>query len=315
VIVAGVGNKATNYTDSDLTQITLLMAGMWRLIQRRREEEAERERQEQFAQADKLITLGMLVSGVAHEINNPNNFIMLNAPIVKTAWYGFKPILDRFYEREGDFSAGGFPYSQLRDILGNLLDDIREGAVRIKHIVAELKDYARPASHDADQPVAVNEVIRGAVTLLTNHIRKRTRRFHVEYGRDLPQVRGNFQKVEQMLINLIENACDSLEHEDQAVYVRSGYDEPCERVYIEVEDQGCGIPPENLKRIMDPFFTTKRDIGGMGLGLSIVDRIVKDHAAEIRFSPAPGRGTLVQVFMRLAPRPHESPYRENQEKP
>ena len=307
VIVAGVGNKSSDYDDSDLTQLTLLMAGMWRQIQRRQEEAAERERQEQLAQADKLITLGMLVSGVAHEINNPNNFIMLNTPIVKTAWQGCKPILDRFYEREGDFSVGGFPYSQLREILGNLLDDIREGSVRIKQIVAELKDYARPASHDADQPVAVNEVIRGAVTLLTNHIRKRTRRFHVEYGRDLPPARGNFQKIEQMLINLVENACDALEHEDQAVYVRSGYDETRERVYIEVEDQGCGIPSENMKRIMDPFFTTKRDVGGMGLGLSIVDRIVKDHAAEIRFGPAPGRGTLVQVFLRIASQQADPP--------
>ena len=91
---------------------------------------------EQLLQADKMVALGTLVSGIGHEINNPNNFIMLNVPLLKGAWEDAFPVLDRYQETHGDLRLRGIPFAKARTMLPQLLDDVLEGARRIKRIVA-----------------------------------------------------------------------------------------------------------------------------------------------------------------------------------
>ena len=260
-------------------------------------EELERMQIEKMAHADKMITLGTLVSGVAHEINNPTNFITLNTPILREVWHGIRPVLDEYYQAEGDFSVGRFQYSALRERMDQLLDGVAEGAERIKRIVASLKDFARPDPSDMNQAVEINRVIQDAVALLKNPIEKRTRHFHVSYDDTIPTIIGSSQKLEQVMINLIQNSLEALTDMEQGVFVSSMYDEHNKTIVIEVRDEGCGIDEEILSRILDPFFTTKRTSGGTGLGLSIAARIVKDHGGELTFSSVVGTGTTAKIIL------------------
>jgi signal transduction histidine kinase len=264
---------------------------------RRRMRELERIQQEQLAQADKMITLGTLVSGVAHEINNPANFITVNAPILREAWRGALPVLDEYYEREGDFWVGRYKYSALREKVDPLFDGIDEGAERIKNIVMDLKDFARPDPSDMNQSVDVNKVILSAFSLLKNPIHKRTKRFDLELGTDMPPITGSFQKLEQVMINLIQNAYEALSDHEKGITVSSGFDENRNCILIKIRDEGGGISDETLSRILDPFFTTKRTLGGVGLGLSITSRIVKDHGGDLSFESCLGKGTTATVTL------------------
>jgi PAS domain S-box-containing protein len=263
----------------------------------RRAEAKARLQQEQLMQADKMVALGTLVSGVGHEINNPTNYIMLNIPLLKGAWESAFPVLEEYYRGHGDFRLRGIPYSEARQMVPQLLDDILEGGRRIKQIVGELKNYVRPLETRFDEGVEVNKVVQSAITLTNNFVYRRTQSFFVEYDEDLPKIRGSAQRIEQVVVNLIQNACEALENSQQAVSVRTSYDEDQEWVVITVRDEGSGIPEEHLRHVTDPFFTTKRDEGGTGLGLSISDRIVKDHGGMLRFKSTLGEGTVATVFL------------------
>jgi len=267
------------------------------ITERKRMEEQESLQREQLAQADKMITLGTLVSGVAHEINNPTNFITLNTPILKEAWQGTRLILEDHYQKEGEFFVGRFKYSALREKLDLLFDGIAEGAERIKNIVLDLKNFARPDPSDMDQSVDVNRVIMNSVSLLRNSINKRTKHFTLELGTNLPLLKGSFQKLEQVVINLIQNAYEALPDNERAIEISSMHDPVKGSILIRIRDQGYGISEKILPRILDPFFTTKRTSGGVGLGLSITSRIVKDHDGTLVFDSIAGKGTTVTVTL------------------
>ncbi len=264
---------------------------------RKRYEELERNRAEELYQTDKMITLGTLVSGVAHEINNPTNFITLNTPLLQEAWQGASAVLEEHYQTEGDFYVGRFKYSVMRERINQLFDGVFEGANRIKRIVASLKDFARPDPSDMNQQVNVNEVMRNAIALLKNPIEKRTRHFSVECDDAAPLLIGSAQKLEQVMINLIQNGLESLQSEDKAVSVRSKYEPENRQIIIEVRDEGGGIAPDVLPRIFDPFFTTKRNSGGTGLGLSISARIIKEHGGKMTFESELGKGTVARIVL------------------
>ena len=266
-------------------------------ITRRKELEKSAEiRRKQLMQADKLASLGTLVAGMAHEISNPNSFIMLNSPIILEIWQGVLPVLDRYYEENGDFQIGKMNYSSCREWVPMLLEDIGKGADRIKGIVSNLKDFARQDISSMDQDVDLNEVVNSAITLTGNRLKKTTRKLSVELNENLPKVKGNFQRIEQVVINLILNACDALPDMDRALRISTRMEEGTpKRVLLYVEDEGEGIEAEIMDRIKDPFFTTKRESGGTGLGLSISDGIIKDHDGVLSFDSIVGKGTKVTI--------------------
>ncbi len=267
------------------------------ITERKRAEEQARAHQQQLMQASKMAVLGVLVSGVAHEINNPNNFIMLNAPILRAAWQSALPILEDYYRENGDFLIGGMPYLEMRQQMPRLLEGVSQGAERIKQIVANLKTYVRGDEAGLAQAVDVNAVIQSSILLLSNVIRNATDRFTVEYAEDLPRVRGSFQRLEQVILNLIQNACQALPDGQKGIFVSTGRLQQAAGVQIVIRDEGTGIAPEALPRIRDPFFTTKQDSGGIGLGLSISSKIVEEHRGTLRFNSAPGSGTTVTITL------------------
>ena len=256
-----------------------------------------RQIERELIQADKMISLGVLVSGMAHEINNPNNFIMLNGHLLREAWESIVPVLKRYYDENGDFSMGGLPYSEMRDEIPQLFSGIKEGSERIQRIVQDLKDFARQDGANMGQSVNINEAIKSSIRLIGNLIKKATNNFRIKYGRNLPLIRGNKQKLEQVMINLIQNACQALPDREKGIFVTSFLDKEGGGVVVEVQDEGEGIPEKMLPRIMDPFFTTKRSEGGTGLGLSVSSNIIKRHGGKIELESEWGKGTTFRFFI------------------
>jgi len=134
--------------------------------------ENEKKFREQLMQADKMASLGILVSGVAHEINNPNNAIMFNTPLLQEIFDDAWPIFEKHAAAAGKFQLAGFAYDILKTTVHDLFEGIRLSAEQIKRIVGDLKDYARPAMFGMDQEVDVNAVVRAALNLLQNMIKK-----------------------------------------------------------------------------------------------------------------------------------------------
>jgi polar amino acid transport system substrate-binding protein len=300
----------------------LIATGVWsRTLQRRVEERteelaqevAERNRaleelrlhQDKLIQADKMATLGVLVAGVAHEINNPNGLILLNLPILKDVYRDALETLETRYQEQGDFLLGGLNYSLMRQEVPNVLDDMSEGASRIKRIVEDLKNYARLDTVPRKEPFDLNLVVQAAVRLMDTSIRKSTSRFSDSYSTDLPMVCGNPQRIEQVIVNLLINACQALPSPEHGIFIATTYDPEEGVVRLTVRDEGVGIPPEFMNRLTDPFFTTKRESGGTGLGLSISAGIVQEHGGNLSFDSPPGCGTTATLT--LAIRKEEMP--------
>jgi polar amino acid transport system substrate-binding protein len=154
--------------------------------------------------------------------------------------------------------------------------------------------------------VDVNQVVRSAVTLTRSRLDKATHRLEVSITDDLPAVRGSFQRIEQVVVNLILNACDALPSPGRAIRIgtRGGRNDGVE---LFVEDEGTGMDARTLSRIRDPFFTTKRNSGGTGLGVSISDGIVHEHGGTLDFQSEEGRGTLVTVELPSASSHRDDP--------
>ena len=265
------------------------------ITERRRGEDEARLQQQQLLQADKMISLGVLISGVAHEINNPNSIAMLNTSMLFRAWESAKPILDEYYREHGDFLIAGLEYSEMCEQIPRLFLELEESARRIKNIVHDLKDYARQDTTRHMEPVEINEIAKAAVRLNHNKIKNATKNFSADLAPDLPPIRGNRQRLEQVLINLIQNSCEALASQDAAITITSRHNAASDEVEVRVHDQGIGIAEEIINQITDPFFTTKRSYGGTGLGLSVSAGIIKEHQGRLKFSSTPEAGTTATI--------------------
>ena len=285
--------------------LLLILGGivMWNRMLRREVENRSvqlRRHQQQLIQADKMTSLGVLVSGVAHEINNPSSLLLLNLPVLRDAYADTREILEEHYRTHGDFSLGGLSYSRMRDEIPLMLDEMLDGAHRIRRIVGDLKDFARQGSTDLSEVVDLNSVVDTAIRLVDNSIRNATFQFDVTLGIGLPTVQGNAQRIEQVVINLILNACQALRSPTEGISVRTYYDADetgMQQVVLEVRDQGQGIESDAINQLTDPFFTTKRESGGTGLGLSVSAGIVSEHGGRLVFDSKPGEGTTVRMIL------------------
>ncbi|MBK5260177.1 MAG: PAS domain S-box protein [Thermoanaerobaculia bacterium] len=287
--------RGVGFAERDSSGKTLRIIGVLLDVteQRRIEQSSQRER-EALTRADKMISLGVLVAGVAHEINNPNHYITLNAPLLRGVWRDVQPILEEFAAATPDFRIANLPWDEMRTEVPAIIDEIALGADRIASIVAELRRFGRDSGSGSRKPVFLNDVVGGSMRLLATHIRKATGNFSLELASDLPPVLGDAQRLQQVVVNLVLNACQALPSADRLVRVSTLRENGS--VLLRVEDEGSGIPGEILDKITDPFFTTKRSSGGTGLGLAVSDRIVKEHDGELRFDSKVDTGTIVTVI-------------------
>ncbi len=275
--------------------VTIWNRSLTRQVARRTDE--LKVRQQQLIQADKMTSLGILVAGVAHEINNPASLLLLNLPVLKETFDDLDEILEDYYDSHGDFYLAGLNYSRIRTEIPLMLQDMLDGTQHIRRIVNDLRDFARQEPLDLSEEVDLNIVATTAVRLTENTIRSSTRNFVVNLHSDLPKIKGSSQRLQQVVINLIVNACQALESMEQGIAITTSYDTVTRMICLSVKDEGKGIEPDNLGRLSDPFFTTKREQGGTGLGLSISSAIIEEHDGRLNFESAPGIGTKVTLYL------------------
>jgi signal transduction histidine kinase len=260
--------------------------------------------QEQLLHAEKLASIGTLVAGVAHEINNPISFVYGNLIHLESYVARLKSLLalddgltlcpDERRRREA--AKTEIDYDYLGQDLDRALADCRDGAERIRRIVEVLLRFSR-LRRGAIRRVELPDLVESTLRLLAGKLTPKIRVVREHPGQ--AAVAGDPDELGQLLLNLLANAADAVEG-GGTITVRTTPADPgadAGRVRMEIEDTGPGVPPEHRHRIFEPFFTTK-DVGkGTGLGLSIVYSIVKRHRGDISVSSPPAGGTRFCVSL------------------
>jgi two-component system, NtrC family, sensor kinase len=227
-------------------------------------------RQEQIIHSRKIASLGTLVSGVAHELNNPINNIILTI----------------------DSLTSGRKVAEERR--RTMLEDILTQAVRASGIVKNLLDFSRSETaliEDLD----VARILRETIQISENQIAVSNIHLHMELADDLSRIKGNRQALQQVFINLVTNAVYAMPDGGE-LWVRAGAGKD-RKILITIQDTGSGIAEEHLPYIFDPFFTTKEVGQGTGLGLSVSHGIIKKHGGWITVVSSPGKGSTFTITL------------------
>jgi signal transduction histidine kinase len=254
------------------------------------------ERQRQLVQTEKQASLGQLVAGIAHEINNPIQFIYGNMTILSEAFSDALPVIDAHAATRPGLRIARLDYDFFRDHLPVLLTDMANGAARIAALVRDLKTFARRDEGTLEENVDLNDAVRASLRLLHNQLRHVQIEEHLDPA--LPTLRGSLTQLEQVVVNTLQNAAEAIGDEVRGVIrVRTRAEPDGTRVRLSIEDNGAGIRPEVKERIFDPFFTTKQRSGGTGLGLAITYGIIQQHRGEIQVDSGVGAGTVFHYLL------------------
>jgi PAS domain S-box-containing protein len=267
---AGGGTARLQFTLAPILESEGKVAGVIAIGQDRTE---VRELEGQVIHAEKLATLGQLAAGIVHEINNPLTSISV---------YG-EYLLSKLRR------SGAEPADLKR------VERIMRSSDRIMAFTRNLLTYARPSKEEA-QPLLLNDVLEEAVGFCEHIIREAHVTVVRDYGENLPKVNGVPGQLHQVFVNLITNVCNAAPEEGGQVRLSTrlyGHD----RIHVEVEDNGVGIRAGELKRVFEPFFSTRRKGTGTGLGLSIVKNIIEEHQGTIEIDSEAGRGTTVLLTL------------------
>jgi signal transduction histidine kinase len=263
----------------------------------RKRDQAIEKLEQQLQQAQKMEALGTLVAGVAHEINNPLNLLLYNLPLLQKTWEDLMPVLLDQRRREPERTFGGFTYSFLKDHLPQLIADMELAVNRVVKIVADLKNFSR-RSNIADKTLLnINTAVHNALRLCQSTLAKAGIDVRLELTEKLPDIEGNLQNIEQIVLNILINAAQAVEHPRGAITIRTGFNLKDGRVYLQISDNGRGIAPDIADRIFLPFVTDKQAQGGTGLGLSVSYSLVKAHGGEISFENQPSGGATFTVWL------------------
>jgi signal transduction histidine kinase len=263
----------------------------------RRAEKALKESQQQLHQAQKMETLGNLVAGVAHEINNPINLIMYNLPLIQKIWSDFLPVLMEQKERVPHQKYGGFTYDFLAGNLPQLVADMDMAANRVAKIVSDLKNFSKQSNVAEKSKVQVNTAVRNAMRLAQTTLRKSGVRIQLDLDENLPLIEGNLQSIEQIILNITINAIQAIDHADGIIRINTGFQRKNARIYMQIADNGRGISPAIADKLFLPFVTDKQAQGGTGLGLSVTYGLVQAHGGDISYDTQEGKGTTFTVSL------------------
>ncbi|HFB99016.1 MAG TPA: histidine kinase, partial [Bryobacterales bacterium] len=232
------------------------------------------ELEQQLIQAEKLSSIGLLAAGVAHEVNTPLAVISTYAQMLAR-------------QISGD------------ETKARMLEKIAKQTFRASEIVNSLLNFSRTSQTEFGE-VDLNRIIQETISLIEPQLRKAGIELELSLAADLPPIKGNAGRLQQVFLNLFLNARDAME-EGGKLRVRSFVSDGS--VQVDVADTGKGIPPEILSRIYDPFFTTKPAKRGTGLGLSVTYGIVREHGGTIEVESLPGAGTCFHLDFPVARKP------------
>ncbi len=259
----------------------------------------------------RLATVGTLAASVAHEVNNPNNAILLQASWLAKSWPGFKECLDEQADMFESAVIGGRAFPEAIGRFEEFINGIIKNSKRIGNIVNNLKRMSRPDDGKLQENVRIDAILESVMSILANQVNKYCESCKVDAAPGLPQICGNLQQLEQVFINLILNALQSLPDKSRRVRVEARHDPDTQKIVVSIADQGVGIPEENMEKILQPFFTTKLKQGGTGLGLAISQSIIAKHDGSMEIESSPDTGTVVRVSLPVAPQLQQEKSHEN----
>jgi signal transduction histidine kinase len=254
--------------------------------------------QRQLIQSEKLSSLGFLVSGVAHEINNPNNFISFNIPILREYLNKIIPIIDNYAKEHENFELFGMIYPEFRIDVFKLIDNVENGSRRINIAVSNLSEISRTKEKTKIDWIDVKELIEKSVSICRSKINRMVKSFEVDIPDDLPRICTDSETIETVVINLLINAAQAVDKENSCIRLNVTLDDSSQNdLIIEVRDNGCGVDEKIKNHIFDPFFTTKSPGEGTGLGLSLCHNCIEKCGGRIEVDSVPGEGSTFKVTL------------------
>jgi signal transduction histidine kinase len=268
-LVSGLGATLLNYLERQIEsnrEIMSLNAELNEYIDRLQKT------QQQLIQAAKLSSIGQLSAGVAHELNNPLSGVLIYTRLMKEKLA--KNTIDK-------------------EQLQNNLTKIESAIDYCTGIIRGLLDFARQ-TEPLLRPVTVSRAIDKALSLVEHQPNMKLLEVVRDEPPDLPLVVADFNQLVQVFINLLVNSIQSMENKGK-ITIRTGAEEGW--VKMSISDTGCGIPEENMDKIFTPFFTTKEDIKGVGLGLAVSHGIIERHGGRIETQSEVGKGSIFTIFM------------------
>ena len=277
------------------------------VTERKRVQEQLTEAQQQLVQAEKLASIGQLAAGVAHEINNPIGYVHSNLNALGRYIGDLFRALEMYegIARQAEGQPGvqaalervrkDLDLDFLKEDVPTLVRECQEGTGRVKKIVQDLKNFSRVDTHEEWQMADLHQGIDSTLSLAANELKYQVDVVK-EYG-DIPPVPCLPSQLNQVFLNLLVNAAQAMGEARGRITIRTGRKR--ERVWVEIEDNGCGISRELQQKIFDPFFTTKPVGKGTGLGLSLSYGIIQKHRGQIFVASEIGRGTIFSISLPL----------------
>jgi len=254
--------------------------------------------QNQLLESEKMASLGVLIAGIAHEINNPINFIYAGVNSLLKDLDDMRPVIDALHKLDPDAEQLQEQARHIRDLqdkndfdeafvaLCETIDDVKIGANRINEIITSLSRFSR-LDKESHQLADIHEDIESVLVLLKNKYKNRIE-IHRDFAEDLPSIECSPGKLNQVFMNLLSNAIDAIPDRGN-IHIQTRFDE--KEVSIAVRDDGEGMPQDRIDKIFDPFFTTKPVGQGVGLGLAITYSIIREHHGRIAIDSTPNQGS------------------------
>ena len=256
-------------------------------------------------QTEKMASLGLLSAGIAHEINNPLSYVASNINRIKEYFQDTVELLKKWQNMKLKISSYSSELNEIEKFtdqidLEFILDDfdkmiwgVKDGTERIRKIVEGIRGFSY-LSNNPHMDADINKAIDDTITIVWNEIKYKAS-IEKEYS-ELPSVKCNIQEIKQIVVNLLVNASHAITDKGTIKIITSRDNK---NVYIKIQDTGCGISEENLKRIFDPFYTTKPIGKGTGLGLWICSSIIEKHCGSIKVESEVGKGSKFIVILPL----------------
>jgi PAS domain S-box-containing protein len=295
-------NKAGDELWCQSSYVSIKWAGKSGILWFLRDLTLQKKLEDQLHQSQKIDALGTMVAGVAHEINNPINLIMYNMPIIKNVWSDVLPLVNRDAMANPARKYGGLKWDFLEENFDQLLSDIDMAANRVAKIVSDLKNFSKQSDVADKRPLHINPAVNNALRIAQSTLKKSNIQLDLTLTDNLPQIYGNLHSIEQIILNILINAAQSIVHGQGKISIKTGYQVNTGQVYVSISDNGRGINPSISDKIFDPFVTDKQNTGGTGLGLSVSYNLVKAHEGEILFKNREKGGAVFTVFLPVRPK-------------
>lgn len=262
-------------------------------------QEEKRKMMAKMIQTNRMTSLGLLISSMAHNINTPNGAIKLSGQFLQRSYKDLLPVLESVAKEEGDFVIGGLRFSEAKYELAHAADSICHNAERVERVILDLRAYNVGERSEYAPGVSVNQSVEGALTIIRAHGSQSQVSVVNHLAPNLPTITGNMHQIEQVVVNLLLNAMQAMSGEDGVVTITTRFDTDADEVQIVVADEGEGLPDFIVQHLFEPFTSTRVDKGGSGLGLYISNFIVTEHKGHISFASNTPCGTIVTVHLPL----------------